>query len=359
MEKILIIQTAFIGDVILATPVIEALHIEYPHAEISILVKAGCEDLFLNHPFLNEVIVFNKNQNKIANLFSLLAKIRRNKFDMVVNLHRFLSSGILTAFSKADVKIGFSKNPLSFLYTHSQTHHIGSLHETQRNLSLVSDYVKDICNVKIKLHPSIFDFKQTEKYKKSPYICIAPTSVWFTKQFPKKKWIFFIDQIDPSMTIYLLGSKADEQDCEKIKKFSSHANIKNLAGSLSLLESAALMKDAKMNYVNDSAPMHIASSVNAPVTAIFCSTATSFGFTPLSDLQYVIEADPSPSCKPCGLHGLKKCPKQHFNCANLITTEQLLAPLKIITPLKNVSTPEKTNLRISHAGGYIKQAFSK
>jgi heptosyltransferase-2 len=90
-----------------------------------------------------------------------------------------------------------------------------------------------------------------------------------------------------------------------------------LAGKLTLLQSAALMRDSKMNYVNDSGPLHFASALNAPVTAFFCSTTPEFGFGPLSDLSEIIEVK-NLACKPCGLHGHKECPQGHFNCGNLI-----------------------------------------
>ena len=101
-----------------------------------------------------------------------------------------------------------------------------------------------------------------------------------------------------------------------------------LCGDLSLLESAALMQDAKMNYVNDSAPMHFASSVNASVTAIFCSTIPDFGFGPRSEKSFVVESLAELTCRPCGLHGKKECPEGHFNCANNIDKEQLLSTIR-------------------------------
>jgi len=88
------------------------------------------------------------------------------------------------------------------------------------------------------------------------------------------------------------------------------------------------MKDAVMNYVNDSAPMHFASAMNAPVTAVYCSTVPSFGYGPLSDERHIVEVKEALSCRPCGLHGYKACPLQHFKCAMDITDEQLLQTLK-------------------------------
>jgi heptosyltransferase-2 len=82
-----------------------------------------------------------------------------------------------------------------------------------------------------------------------------------------------------------------------------------------------------MNYVNDSAPMHFASAVNAPVTAVYCSTVPGFGFGPLSDNRHLVETPEPLDCRPCGLHGYKACPLGHFNCAHKIQDQQLLQTL--------------------------------
>jgi heptosyltransferase-2 len=82
-----------------------------------------------------------------------------------------------------------------------------------------------------------------------------------------------------------------------------------------------------MNYVNDSAPMHLCSAMNAPVTAVYCSTVPQFGFGPLSGNSNIVEVSEKLSCRPCGLHGFKKCPENHFKCALNITTSQLLKHL--------------------------------
>jgi heptosyltransferase-2 len=115
MQKILIIQTAFIGDVILATPLIGNLKTEFPEAKIDFLVKNGNQSLLKNDPNLNEILVFDKKK-KVASLLELVKKIRSKKYDLVINLHRFASSGILTFLSGAKQKLGFKKNPFSFAY---------------------------------------------------------------------------------------------------------------------------------------------------------------------------------------------------------------------------------------------------
>ncbi|HRD40922.1 MAG TPA: glycosyltransferase family 9 protein, partial [Bacteroidia bacterium] len=117
----------------------------------------------------------------------------------------------------------------------------------------------------------------------------SPSSVWFTKQLPESKWIELINLLSSDVTVYLLGAKGDVEFCNRIKSQDSRANTKVLAGELNLLQSAALMKDAQMNYVNDSAPLHLCSAMNAPVTSFFCSTVPAFGFTPLSDQTKIVE----------------------------------------------------------------------
>jgi heptosyltransferase-2 len=127
--------------------------------------------------------------------------------------------------------------------------------------------------------------------------------------------------------VYFMGSKNDVELCNRIIAESKSESCLNLAGKLSFLDSAALMRDAQMNYVNDSAPLHIASSVNAPVCAVFCSTVTTFGFGPLSSHSVVVETSQKFDCRPCGLHGYNSCPKKHFACATSIQTQQLLNTL--------------------------------
>lgn len=327
MQKILIIQTAFIGDAVLATGIVEKLHQYFPEAQIDFLVRKGNESLFTNHPFLHEILIWDKKENKYLHLVQLLIRIRKSKYDIVINVQRFAATGFLTAFSGAKEKIGFDKNPFAFLFTQKINHVISNadqlLHEMERNHLLIESFTDHIAS-KPKLYPAEKDFNAIKKYTLQPYICIAPASVWFTKQFPADKWISFIHNTPDGLYVYLLGAPSDFDLCEEIKSQCSHLRVINLAGNLNFLQSAALMKTAKMNYVNDSAPMHFASAVNAPVTAVYCSTLPSFGFGPLSDKSFVVEVQGKLDCRPCGLHGKNACPLDHFNCANKITNQQLL-----------------------------------
>jgi heptosyltransferase-2 len=323
-QSFLIIQTAFIGDVILATGLIEKLHQHYPEAKIDFLLRKGNEGLLIGHPLLRTVLIWNKKESKISNLFKIIKQVKDNRYDCVVNVHRFASSGFITALSGSKLKIGFDKNPISFAFNKKVKHQIGELHEVQRNQKLIEE-ITDANYAKPRLYPTINDFEKVKLFQTEPYICIAPTSVWFTKQFPVEKWIEFLKSIrNRAEKIYLLGAPSDFAICDSIRLAAANDNIINLAGKLSFLESAALIKNAAMNFVNDSAPMHLASATNAPVTAIYCSTVPSFGFGPLSDRSIIIETKEKLDCRPCGLHGFKACPKGHFKCAYSISNEELL-----------------------------------
>lgn len=328
MNKILVIQTAFIGDVILSTSIGAKLIKQFPDARIDYVVRKGNEGLIEPLSFVNHVWIWDKKYKKTRNLFRLICQIRKEKYDAVINLQRFFSSGLLTSLSKGKKKIGFKKNPLSFLFTHRVDHEIGNgKHEVERNQRLIeaftnSEYEKPILNVSESL-PEI-----AAKVIQNKFICIAPASVWYTKQFPVSKWIEFVLQLPKDLSIIMLGAPADRQIVDKIQQECLEHSITDLCGKVSLLESAAIMQKAVMNYVNDSAPLHLASAMNAPVRAVFCSTVPDFGFGPLSTDNRIIQVNEELSCRPCGLHGKKECPIGTFECATKIDTELMAKELR-------------------------------
>jgi ADP-heptose:LPS heptosyltransferase len=331
LTRFLIIQTAFIGDVVLATPLIEKLHAFFPDAQIDFLLRKGNEQLLSGHPYIHELLIWNKKENKQKNLFLILSQVRKRKYDKVINLQRFFATGLITSFSGARETIGFDKNPLSFLFTTKVKHRVGgekAVHEIVRNLELIRAFT-DNSVFKPALYPSLADFTRIDVLTESNFITMSPASVWFTKQFPFSQWTSFVADIPADIGIYLLGGPEDAPLCELIRTGSGREDLKVLAGKLSFLQSAALMSRALMNYVNDSAPMHFASAMNAPVTAIYCSTIPEFGFGPLSDNNHIVEIKEKLYCRPCGLHGYKSCPEGHFKCARDIKQEQLLNTLPV------------------------------
>ncbi|MFM2206673.1 MAG: hypothetical protein RL213_648 [Bacteroidota bacterium] len=328
MKRFLVIQTAFTGDAVLATALLEKLHVHFPKATVDLLVRKGNEGLFKGHPFLDEVMVWDKQKDKLRNLFLILRRIRKKRYDHVINLQRFTASGILTAFSGGGETVGFDKNPLSFLFSRRIPHVIGDgRHEIERNQELIRHLTDDTPS-RPKLYPGAGAYAGIERYKNSRYYCIAPGSVWFTKTWSEQKWVELIRRRAESAKdeiCYLIGSPAEKALCDRIVGQCPGIKVENLAGKLTLLEAAALMEGAVMNYVNDSAPLHFASAMNAPVTAVYCSTVPSFGFGPLSTSSRTVETSQELDCRPCGLHGFRACPRGHFRCAESITVERVLS----------------------------------
>lgn len=320
-RRILVIQTAFIGDVILATAIVEKLHDYLPAARIDFLLRKGNERLFRGHPFMNEVLIWDKSR-RWHSAFAVLNKIRSTHYDFVVNIQRFGTTGLFTGFSGARITSGFKQNPLSFLFTWRSNHTFDNVHEIQRNHQLIAPLTGGVASMP-RIYPTSEDESVAAKFKAAPYITVSPTSIWFTKQFPAEKWTAFIAGLPTAISVFLLGAPSDAALCNEIADKSGRRAVINLAGKLDLLPSAALMRNALMNYVNDSSPLHLASAVNGPVTAIYCSTIPRFGFTPLSSQSFIVETREKLDCRPCGMHGFKKCPRGHFACAHTIELSAL------------------------------------
>lgn len=321
MKRILIIQTAFLGDAVLVTAVLEKLHAFLPDAAIDLVVRKGNEGLYEGHPFLHELHAWDKRQGKTRALFRLIGTLRKTEYDHIINAQRFFSTGLMIVLARGKEKVGYDKNPLSFLFTRRVKHVIGDgRHEVDRLNALV-EHLTDSSRPLPKLHPTAKAREEVRGHLANGYVCIAPASIWFTKQWPAEKWIEMIKTLFQDKQVLLIGAPSDIALCERIAKEAGRGTV--LAGKFSLLGTAALMERAAMNYVNDSAPLHIASAMAAPVTAIFCSTVPTFGFGPLHPNGRLVETLEKLDCRPCGLHGYSACPKGHFNCALSIKSESV------------------------------------
>lgn len=327
MKSVLLIQTAFIGDLILSTVLIENLHLQYPNARIDFLVRKGNEDVLQSHPYVRKVLTWDKKKGKYRSLLALLKQIRAAQYDLVINVQRYAATGLLAGLSRGKFIVGYDKNPLSFLFTKKVLHIAGTVSEPVHETARCNQLLQTITSTPVSkpcLYPSSADYSSIRHYQKEPYLVLAPGSVWFTKQVPVSKWTAILKQLPIRQKIYIIGTKKEQAIAAAIlNELPAYTNITSLAGSLSILQSAALMQGALYNIVNDSAPLHIASAVNAPVIALFCSTIPGFGFTPLSDESYIVQAEAKLSCRPCGSHGKTACPKRHFDCANLINDKRV------------------------------------
>jgi heptosyltransferase-2 len=328
VQRFLIIQTAFLGDVVLATALIEKLSAHYPDAAIDFALRKGNENLLANNPKIRTIYIWDKKRHKLKNLWHLARSVRKVGYDAVINAHRGATTGFITLLSGARERRGFAPNPLSWCYTHKYDHRFSKpgdgsfIHETARNQALIAS-LTDASPARPRLYPAAADFDRVSEYTQAPYICIAPSSVWATKRFPSERWAELIRRLPANYRIFLLGGPEDKAAAEDLITLSGHPALVNLSGALTIMQSAALMSGAAMNYTNDSGPMHFASAMNAPVTAVYCSTHPCFGFGPLSDKRRVVQVEDL-YCKPCGLHGYPACPQGHFRCAGEININDLL-----------------------------------
>lgn len=350
MKQFLLIQTAFLGDAVLATSLLEKLHAHFPDAAIDLMVRKGNEGIFgakggeggitHGHPFLRTLYVWDKKAGKNRELIRLTRTFRKQRYDHVINAQRFFSTGLMTALSGGKETIGYDKNPLSFLFSRKVKHKIPDwkvlrgkpealaahgVHEVDRLNDLIAHLTNGTRPLP-RLHPTEADRRQVaqallpqgpaavnQREHLGAYITIAPASVWFTKQWPAEKWVELVKALPTEQRVLLIGGPGDAALCTRIATEAGRGEV--IAGKLSLLATAALMEGATMNYVNDSAPLHIASAMNAPVTAVFCSTVPAFGFGPLRPNGRVVQRKETLYCRPCGLHGHRACPEGHFKCA--------------------------------------------
>jgi len=340
-KKILIIQTAFLGDVILATSLVEQVALHYPGAQIHFLLRSGNESILLQNPHVDKVWVWNKKKNKFFNLIKIIIALRKEKYNLVLNLQRFFSAGLAAILCRANMVVGFDKNPLSSFFDLTVVHSVPqvfegrTLHEVERNFLLIREIDKSLSlplakNIPPKLYFGHHVLDNNSNNQKSKYVVIAPASVWETKQWPKEKWIQLIQAIPQGVNIFLVGGLEDVSYCQEILEKSQRPLIQNLCGKINILQTAILMKSAQRVFCNDSAPLHLASAVAAPTTVIFCSTLPSFGFGPLSPDFAIFEIN-NLACRPCGIHGKKSCPLKHFRCAMEIDAAKVASTLLVPT----------------------------
>jgi ADP-heptose:LPS heptosyltransferase len=312
-KSFLVVQTAFLGDAVLATALLEKLHAFHADAVIDMVVRKGNEGLFEGHPFLHRLHIWDKRHGKTRDLFRLIGEVRATRYDHVINCQRFFSTGLMTVLARGKEKIGYDKNPLSFMFSRRLKHVIGDgRHEVDRLNELI-EHLTDGSRPLPRLYPGQGDRAAVGSLTAQPFVTIAPASVWFTKQWPAAQWADLVRKLSPGLRVLLIGAPGDKDLCNQIAANAGRGEV--LAGNLSLLSTAALLERASMNYVNDSAPLHIASAMGAPITAVFCSTVPAFGFGPLHPNGRVAETEEALDCRPCGLHGYRVCPKGHFRCS--------------------------------------------
>ncbi len=329
MKKILFIQTAFTGDAILTLPALQMLKQSDPDSHIDVLCIPSTEEIFLASPYVDNTIVIDKRgkHKSLISLFRFANELRKKKYDVVYSAHRSLRTSVLVLLTEAKESYGFSNSSLKYVYKNVIQYELNK-HEVQRNLDLIGYAYNE---ESWKIRPSIkFTEEATSKVNDflnsistDKLIAIAPGSIWATKRYPSDKWKKIVSYYsEKSYSILLIGGKDDEKLCDSISENIS-GKIFNAAGKLSITESINLLTRCKLLISNDSAPTHFGMCAGIKVLTIYCSTVPGFGFYPyLSGSRFVSFNDLN--CKPCGIHGHKECPLDHFNCANKLSEYEII-----------------------------------
>lgn len=326
-KNILIIQTAFAGDVILTLPLLEEIKFKFPDANVSFLCIPGAANILDNNPFVNEVIIYDKrkSQKGIFAFYKFLKSIRAMNFDLVISPHRSLRSTLLSYFSKAGQTISFDVSAISSLYK-TKVAYNSNVHEIVRNLSLLGPIgilKEDI--IPPVLFPSEDDCETVDDLLKKfkigedeKFITIAPGSVWITKAYPEEKYAKVLNILKEfNVKIVIIGGEDDEGLGAMLKVLCKNPNVYNAAGKLSFLQSAELIRRSKVILTNDSAPLHIANAMGTKVIAIFGATIPEFGFYPIGKDDVVFQTS-GLKCRPCSIHGSNRCPIKTFVCMKSI-----------------------------------------
>lgn len=333
-EKILVIQTAFLGDAILTLPMIQKLSGKFDSPDIHVLAIPSTKELFEASPFVNRVIVLDKRgeHKSLFSVFSISEEIKKTNYTRLYSPHRSFRSSLITLLSGIRETYGFDTASLKYVYKHPVKYE-RSFHEVQRNLSLI-DY-EDSSDWKIK--PEIKISNSTEDKIESiinssegkKNVAVAPGSVWETKRYPSEYWTEIIGYLsEKNCRVFLIGGREDIELSESLKN-QFNKNVVSLCGQLSVPESIALLKKCGLLICNDSAPTHMGMAADIPVLTIFCSTVPEFGFYPYSSQSKYLSYSRL-ECKPCGIHGHRQCPIKTFDCAILLKPDVVIAGIEEI-----------------------------
>lgn len=347
--EILFVQTGFIGDVVLSTPVIEEIKRLFPDSKVSVLVNKQSASLFEGYEGIHRVISYDKRRSEsgILGLFKKASQIKSYKFDIVISIHKSFRTAILLWLSKIPIRIGFSNSKFSFLYS-IKVNREKYIHEVLRNLSILNGIkqikddrflpeMEDLPNYEINpvgmvLHPPKVDIENFNVRSPKPLVCVAIGSVWLTKRWSLDGYKEVVREILRSGgSVSLIGGKEDEagglQIAEHCSDLITEDNFFNFIGRKSLIESVAIVKNSDALICNDSAPLHFASAVGTPVVAIFCATVPEFGYGPWFVPHRIVGNDNLP-CRPCRRHGSNSCPTKTSACILGVKSHFVISALR-------------------------------
>jgi lipopolysaccharide heptosyltransferase II len=334
VDRILVVQTAFIGDVILTLPLVQALKDFFPEARIDLVVVPRVMDACRNHPAINQLIEYDKrgSERGLRGLRQKGRQLRQNGYDLAFVPHRSLRSALLVFLAGIPLRIGFKTSLGRFLFTRRIPYERES-HEIERNLALLEGVgVHRPGHILPSVYPGDREKGRIDQLIATAGLggtrqlaAIAPGTIWNTKRWLKERFAEVAESLAARKSgVVIIGGPEDAELGEEIKSLAHSPLVYNAAGSLSLLESAELIRRCSVLVSNDSAPMHLAVAVRTPVVAIFGATVPAFGFGPVGRRDAIVETR-GLRCRPCSIHGGDRCPIGTFECMKNITSERVLA----------------------------------
>lgn len=356
-SRVLIIHTAFIGDIVLTLPLVQELKKAFPQSTIDFVAIPSAAEVLDNHPVIANVIEYDKRgtDRGIGGLLRLRNSLRTERYDTIIIPHRSLRSALLGHMSKAPRTIGFSTSAGRFLFT-DVVEYMPSVHEVQRNLRLLEPLgILAAGDVLPEIYPSEKDREAIDELLGGSHVDdtklvgIAPGSVWNTKRWPAERYATLCSAIaDNGLSVAIVGGPSDAHLAQAVAANSGVERIVNAAGRLSVLQSAELIRRCQVLVTNDSAPMHLAGAMRTPVVAIFGATVPAFGFSPLGDHVRIVETQDL-ACRPCSIHGGNKCPIGTFVCMMYIGPEEVMGAVQSLLKENKAGDEQRSTHRSSRS----------
>jgi len=343
----LIVQTSFLGDMVLTTPLIAYLAKRGP---VDVVCTPAASALIANHPAVREAIVYDKRgaDRGVGGMVRMAAQLRARAYDSAYFAQGSVRSGAIGALARIPDRVGFSTSAGRRFYT-MRIPPVDNTHHAARLLALGSrDPAREWSREELRPHLYPGHAERTavdEVLGNAAYgerlIALAPGSVWATKRWP------YYSELAHALSslgrIVIVGASGDRELATAIVG-ATHGQAVDATGRLSLLASAELIGRAALLVTNDSAPLHLGSAMNTPTLAIFGPTVPEFGFGPLADRSVVAGVD-SLACRPCDRHGPQKCPLGHWRCMREITPGALAQRAEALVRDRN-DTPDLTDLSL-------------
>jgi heptosyltransferase-2 len=322
--RILVFNPAFIGDAVLTTPLANTLTKLTGESEVFLCVRPEAAPLFKELPF--KVLIFDKRgeDSGLCGMVRFALKLKKMKFDAAYSPHRSMRSAIVLALAKIPLRVGFSTSAGRFLYTRIAPRDM-SLNEISRNLAMLPKETNLTVSKETLTYTDIEYKKELAVSLKgdTPIVGIAAGSVWETKRWETHYFARVAKLLaDRGCRIAIFGGPGDIGVNSILKQYLEQEGIVyyNFANTIPFEKFPVAIGAMDLLISNDSAPVHIAESRGTPVIAIFGPTVPSFGFAPYKPKSAVCEID-GLACRPCAIHGGRRCPNGHFRCMKELLPE--------------------------------------